>query len=142
MRTLWIPVAGTVAALVAILLAHGERGPSEPPPPSFPDSGDFDLPPDTPPLPPTPKAPEAREWQLILQPDGSFLTAAGDESFANAEEILKRLAPTESYRPKILLTNASGEVAAEALDAAAAALAARCDLTKRYYRAPDEEKGG
>ncbi len=142
MRTLWIPVAGTIAALVAILLARGERGPANLAPPPFSMTDDADAAPEPPDLPPLPKGPETQEWRLILQPDGSFLTASGDESFADVEKLLERLAPTEAYRPRILLTNAAAEVTAEALDAAAEALAARCDLTKRYYRAPDDEKGG
>lgn len=142
MRTLWIPVAGTIAALVAILLARGERGPGMDAPSTFPAPEDPEGAPEPPDVPPPPKSPEQKEWRLILQPDGSFLTASGDESFASVADLLERLAPTESYRPKVLLTNAAAEVTPEALDAAAEALAARCDLTKRYYRAPDEEKGG
>lgn len=113
-KYLWIPVAGTVAALIAIALAHGPRE-GEGAAPALPRLEEL--------LPP-----EAPEHALALAADGSF--TEGEHTFASAEEVIAELATEEGPRPTIILRKASDEVTDEALEAAEEALAGRFDVRR------------
>ena len=119
-KYLWIPVAGTVAALVAIFLAHSPREGDEAALPVRTRS--FEEPP-----PPSVPGPE---YTLQLRKDGLFVD--GEKAYASAEEVIEALAPEGGPRPTIILENASEDVPEEALDAAIKKLSGRCDVEKRY----------
>jgi hypothetical protein len=134
-RRLMIPVAGTIAALVAIVLAHEPRGaPSAPeiPPFDFPDvpehAGPDEEGEEEPPLPP----PEPQEFQLELGADGALLDLERGDSFASLEELGEQLGDT---RHTLVLSNGEG-VTEAALDAALAQLRDRFQVRK-VYRVPE-----
>jgi len=138
-KLLAIPVAGTIAALVAILLAHPEREgavqrPAFEPPP-------FHFPADEPPELPEPEQPgsepgaaEAGEIRLRLEADGALLDVEAEKVYASAAELAKRLGATSR---KLIIANGQG-VGEEALDATLARLRDRYQVEKDY-RAPETQ---
>jgi len=151
-RILAIPVAGTVAALLAILAFHRERevpGPGVRPPPPFelptPDEpeGPDGMPegphPDDVRPPPEP-SPQPRTYRLQLRADGVLVDLESGETFQDAAEALEMLAADEGVRNRVMLGNATPEVDEAALDAVVAALAERCDVRK-VYRGPAKDGG-
>ncbi len=132
-RLLMIPVGGTIAALVAIVLAHEPRGDVPPRPPPF----EFPTQPLEPPEPHEPPAeaptPEPREYQVELAADGTFLVLTGEEAaFASIEELQEQLG---TARHTLVLSNGEG-VTEAALDAVLAQLRDRYQVRK-VYRAPE-----
>lgn len=129
-RLLMIPVAGTIAALVAIVLAHEPRGdalPPQPPPFDFPD-----VPEPAPPREDRPAPSEPQEFQLELGADGTFLDVEHGDGFASVEELSAQLG---EVRHVLVLSNGEG-VTEAALDAALAQLRDRFQVRK-VYRAPE-----
>ena len=151
-KLLAIPVAGTIAALVAILLAHPEReGASprrefEPPPFHLPEEEpELPVPPEdeeeaAPPVRPPP-APEPREFHLQLEADGALLDLESREVYADAEALAQDLGDAPHT---LVIVNGEG-VGEEALDQALARLRDRF-LVRKVYRAreaqPEEEEPG
>jgi hypothetical protein len=111
-KYLWIPVLGTVAAIVAVALAHGPREEEDA---ASTLRGLVDR------LPPAPP-----EHILVLAADGT-LSGEG-RTFASAAEVVAELAAEAGPRPVITLRKASDEVTDEALEAAAAALEGSFDV--------------
>ena len=139
---LWIPAIATLASLIVIWLAHpapaGEKDETDSTPAKTSDEESADSreseEKDDPPAPPA-----ADEFKLILMEDGSIQDEAGDRTFKDVAEVLDQLAPPDKPRPRITFSNNSVKVSEEAFDKATAELRKRCDLTKRYYRAPKED---
>jgi len=147
-KLLAIPVAGTIAAIVVILLAHGERqgahaAPSFEPPPFHLPGGEPHgaMPEEREPSGPPTVAPDAEEVRLRLEPDGAFVDVDGEKVYASAAELAERLSGASH---KLVITNGKG-VGEEALDQALARLRDRFLVTKDYRAPeaqPEEEKPG
>lgn len=144
-KLLWIPVAGTIAAIVAILLAREPRGDETPPPPEPPpfelpeelEPGDAPEEPMTEEPEPEPPAPETpAEMHIRLGPDGSLLAMDTGERFASVDELKEALGEA---RPMLFVGNADG-VAEDALDNVLAQLRDRFQVRK-VYRAPEPPPG-
>lgn len=110
-KYLWIPVAGTVAALVAIAVFRRPR--------EGDDVAETLRSLVERPLP-------APEHELVLAADGTL--SEGDRTFASVEDVVAELASDEGQRPRITLRKASDEVTDEALATAKAALDGRFDV--------------
>jgi hypothetical protein len=159
-RLLLIPVAGTIAALVVVLLAHEPReeepGPIFPePPPALPadtsyahdSAGGDDLPDDAaepaeqpeakPKPPPEPPPPPVSEYYLRLEKDGSLVDLDSSRSFADSAAAIAALSHKRT-RHRIILSNGEG-VAEAALDKLLEGLGAKFEVRKAY-RAPEKEK--
>jgi hypothetical protein len=133
-RLLWIPVAGTVAAVVAIVLAHEPRGdegarPMDPLPFEFPPE------PMEPPEEPEPPPPPS-ELHLRLEADGSLVDTETSERFASLAELREALG---EVRPMLWIGNGEG-VAEAQVDEALAQLSDRFQVRK-VYRAPETPPG-
>ena len=133
-RLIAIPVTGTVAALIVILLAHEPRGDSEPEPApplldTLPDISSLAA--DQPPPPPPPPAPEPREYQLQVNRDGGLRDLESGKTYPDIKSVIDELGDA---RHTIVVTNEEG-VAEAALDTAMAALRDRFEMRK-IYRAP------
>jgi hypothetical protein len=134
-RRLMIPVAGTIAALVAIVLAHEPRGaPSAPefPPFDFPDPPEHAGPVEEEEPPPAEPPPDPQEFQLELGSDGALLDLERGDSFASPDEIGEQLG---EVRHTLVISNGEG-VTEAALDAVVAQLRDRFQVSK-VYRAPE-----
>lgn len=140
-RYLWIPVLGTIAALIAILVFHQSRGETEaetaeaPPAPlpgTVPDE-EPEAEPEAEPLPEPEREPQ--EYTLLLRADGRLLW--GETIFASVAEALETLAPEDDPRPRVVVGNATDDVTEEQLDEVVKQLRDRCDVRK-YYRAPEK----
>jgi len=137
-RRLMIPVAGTIAALVAILLAHEPRGTApapQIPPFDFPDAPEHSGPADEEEAP-RPPPPEPQEFQLELGADGALLDLESGDSFASPDELGEQLG---DVRHTIVISNGEG-VTEAALDAVLAQLRDRFQVRK-VYRAPEAPPG-
>ncbi|MHC4548889.1 MAG: hypothetical protein ACYTEZ_08930 [Planctomycetota bacterium] len=145
-RLLWIPVAGTVAALIVILLAHEPRGeepgpaPVEAPPPVTepPDETEPPEPDEAEPPPPPPPPPEAVEYQLRLEKDGRLVDIESGRTYADLADVLGQLVADERVRNRIFLSNGA-EVTEEALDRAVETLRDSFEVRK-VYSAPAKEE--
>ncbi len=136
-RRLMIPVAGTIAALVVIVLAHEPRGkplPPEPPPFDFPEPPEHSAPP----AEDEPAPSEPQEFQLELGADGTFLVLDVENkyTFASIEDLSKQIG---DVRHTLVISNGDG-VPEAALDAALAQLRDRFQVRK-VYRAPEAPPG-
>ena len=137
-RTVWIPVAGTIAAVLAVLLTRAtlparlDASPAAPEEPPWVDE-ETDPAPDLP--NPFRDVDEQRIVSVFLEEDGTFLRDEPRTSFATAEELLEALAPEGAPRPTVVLITRSDKVPKEAVEAAREKLGARCDV--RVY-----ERGG
>ena len=128
-KLILVPVIGTVAALVAILVFHPERERKRPAPQPIPP---IEAPAPTPRPTPGPRPPaETPEWFFNVEADGALTGADSGERFASIAEVLKEIAPDGAPRPKVVLGPADG-VTDEQLEQAAAALSERCDV--RIFR--------
>jgi hypothetical protein len=152
-RLVLIPVGGTIAALVAILLARTPREdspyPLNPPratrtkpmpEPELPDLPDF--PPETesaPSRPPPPPSRETPSFHFRLHADGALTDFESGKRHTSVEDLLEEIAPNDGPRPRVMVTNAD-DVAETALDAALARLRSRCDVRKDYSAPQDEEQ--
>lgn len=156
-RLLLIPVAGTIAALVVVLLAHEPReeepGPVFPdPPPALPDDesdaddapeGDAlpddaaDEPEAKPQPPPEPPPPPQAEYYLRLEKDGSLVDLDSARSFADSAAVIAGLGHDDT-RHRIILSNGEG-VKEAALDQLLEGLSAKFEVRK-VYRAPEKEE--
>ena len=128
-KLILVPVLGTVAALVAILVFHPEReretpGPVRKPPPIE----RFEEPEPEPEPRPLPRTPE---WFFDLEADGALTGKDSGERFASVAEALNTIAPEGAPRPKVVLGPGEG-VTDEQLEQAVAALSERCDV--RIFR--------
>jgi len=116
MKTLWIPVAGTLAAALAVVVARAteeaRRGP--PPPPLF----------DREPVPPSAPAPR---HTLLVERNGALFHKESAETFRSVEELLGRIAPPGARRPRVRVEAGPG-VDAERVAEIAEALRERCDV--------------
>lgn len=150
-RLLWIPVAGTVAALIVVLLTHEPR--EEEPGPAFPE-----LPPALPPaLPdiapevpvpddatkpekkPAPKPlPPAEVHHLRLEKDGSLVDLESSRTFADGAAVIAALVKDERVRDRIFLANGA-DVKETALDKILETLSAKFEVRKVYRAAEKEE---
>jgi hypothetical protein len=150
-RLLVIPVAGTIAALVVVLLAHEPREeepgplPPEPPPvlpqdppdePDVPDEGRPEEQPAPKKKPPEPPPPPVAEYTLRLEKDGSLVDVDRGNAFADSAAVIAQLGHKDT-RHRILLTNGEG-VEEAALDKLLEGLSARFHVRK-FYRAPEKE---
>jgi hypothetical protein len=151
-RILWIPVIGTIAAVIAVAIAHQPRGdtPTSPPvprakpeqfPPRKPDTG-RETPPDVPAVPDEgetgPEMPERDQYILRLRADGSFVDNEDGTEYADAAAVLAKLAPPGAPRVTVVVMNDSAAVPETALDAVREQLQTRVDFRKDY-RAPEKE---
>jgi len=132
MRLALIPVGGTIAALLAILATRAPREESPYPLPrrrATPDQGSgFE-----------PLAPRSR-LRVRLLAGGAFEEPVTGRRFADAEELMKALAPPGGPRPIIEVSKASAEVTEKALDEALAKLRERCDARKAGGGGPDDRR--
>ena len=81
-------VPGTIAALVAISLAHEKRGTSPDAPPfEWPQAPEHDEPDELPP-PPEEVNPDARDFRLELQSDGTLVDLDEKSRFASLDDFL------------------------------------------------------
>jgi hypothetical protein len=149
-RLLAIPVAGTIAAIIVVLLAHEPRE-EEPgtvfpePPPALPDDV-----PDAPvpdegekaeekPAPKrTPPPPRPAEHFLRLEKDGSLVDLGNSRTFAHTAAVIAELAKDERVRNRIILSNGAG-VEDAALDKIVESLSAKF-VVRKVYRAPKKEE--
>jgi hypothetical protein len=147
-----IPVAGTIAALIAIALAREPRGeapePTQVDRPTAPEHDEELLPeepepPEDAPLPPPPQA-EPQEYQLELNADGTITDVEELDEFASVDDLQQKLGDA---RHRLVLTNGAG-VDEAALDAAFTKLRdaklANGDprfQVRKVYRVPDAPKG-
>jgi hypothetical protein len=146
-RLLWIPLAGTIAAFIVVLLAHEPR--EEEPGPAFPE-----LPPELPDVvpevpvpdpatkpeekpPPKPLPPPA-EHHLRLEKDGSLVDLRRSHTFADGAAVIAELVKDERVRDRIFLTNGA-DVEEAALDEILEKLAAKFEVRKVYRAAEKEE---
>lgn len=149
-RLLAIPAAGTVAALIVVLLAHEPRaeepGPVFPePPPFLPDQdseapvpGDASKPEEKPEKKPPPKPPPPPvEHFLQLEKDGSLIDTGSARTFADGAAVIAELV-RDDVRDRILLSNGKG-VDDAALDKLVESLSAKFQVRK-VYRAPEKEE--
>ncbi|MGQ0613322.1 MAG: hypothetical protein ACT4PV_06260 [Planctomycetaceae bacterium] len=130
-RTILIPIAGTVAVILAIVItrstlpSRAQARPEFPVEPSHlfnePDP-DEDL--------PNPFRDVEREVleTVFVEEDGTFLREVPRETYKTAEELLDALAPEGGPRPTVVLIHGSDKVTRESLDAAAEKLRERCDV--------------
>jgi len=151
-RLLWIPLAGTVAALTVILLTHEPRA-EEPGiafpemPPVLPDDvSDVPVPDDAtkppekpqPKEPPRPPPPPPREHRLRLESDGSLVDLDRSRTFADGAAVIAELVKDERVRDRIFLTNGA-DVKEDALDKILEKLSATFEVRKVYRAAEKEE---
>lgn len=161
-RLLWIPLAGTVAAFIVILLAHEPRE-EEPapvfpePPPAQPDDAPEVPVPDSsdrspqgakaddasepeekpaPKPPPEPPPPPPVEYFLRLEKDGSLVDLDSMRTFAAGAAVIAELADDRT-RHRIILSNGEG-VEEAALDKLFDDLRTKFEVRK-VYRAPKKE---
>jgi len=151
-RLLAIPAAGTVAALIVVLLAHEPRaeepGPVFPePPPFLPDEdlsrrspegakADAPKPEEKPEKKPAPKPPPVEHF-LQLEKDGSLIDPGSTRTFADGAAVIAELVRPD-VRDRILLSNGKG-VDDAALDKLVESLSAKFQVRK-VYRAPEKEE--
>lgn len=116
MKTLWIPVAGTVAAALAVVVARAteeaRRGPPRPPL--------FEREPSPPPAP-------SPGHTLVVERNGALFHRESAETFRTVEELLARLAPAGAPRPRVRVEAGPGAVP-ERVEEIAEALRERCDV--------------
>jgi len=110
MRDLWIPVAGTIAAVLAVAIARG----TEPQP--RPDGG-----------PSWHGGAGPLELRLQLRDDGALVDLDDGTSFPSIDALLAVLPEDETERTVVALEAAAG-VPIPRLHSVAAALGARCDV--------------
>jgi len=109
-RDLWIPLAGTLAAIVAILVTRGgEPARSSLDGPSW--HGD----------------PGPIELRLRLEKDGSLHDLDGESRYVDVDQLLATLPENDTPRTAVALEAAAG-VETQRLQSVAAALRARCDV--------------
>jgi hypothetical protein len=106
-----VPVAGTIAALIVIALAHERRGgPPRIPPFDLQDALDHAAPPAEDEEP----RPLARTLRLEVQADGTFVDHDGEEAFATPTDLAERLGDAGHT----LVLSAGKDVTEAALDEA------------------------
>lgn len=133
-KYLWIPVVGTIAALVAVLIFSRERGtpqadaveglslPSNAPAPL--DWPEVDA---TPPAPIPDPEPKPTEWSFVVHSDGSLRGATSEERYESIAEVSNLLKAEAAARPKVILGQGEG-VSEQKLEEAAAVLRTHCDI--------------
>ncbi|MGH7163685.1 MAG: hypothetical protein ACREID_09385 [Planctomycetota bacterium] len=126
-RAIWIPVGGTLAAALAVVVAGKTEAWRDPGPPPLPPPARSETP-ETKPRAERPRPEERATYTVTLREDGALEVAGRDGTFATAEELLSALAPEGGARPVVIVGNASPQVTEEALDAVIEKLRARCDV--------------
>lgn len=151
-RFLWIPIVGTIAALIAIELSN-DKDPDAPEPPrrrAVPRDPALDRP--EPPRPdetddadddagvrrPAIDRGPGQEYFVVLTADGDFVDTVTEKRYADAKALLDALAPADAARPRIILRNATPVVSEGAVDEAAETLRERADV-RTAYRGEDDE---
>lgn len=137
-RFLWIPVSGTIAALIAILITHPPREgePAAQPPFTDPREALEDVfpPPrddeEEPVVTPPPAEPEETVYTIRMRKDGKFEDTNSSEVFDDVAKLLEDLA-AGGDRPTIQLLNEAG-VAKDAFDAAAEKLRKQCKVRTSF----------
>ncbi|MHC4222945.1 MAG: hypothetical protein ACYSX0_07930 [Planctomycetota bacterium] len=122
MRLALIPIGGTVAALIAILVCRAPREEDRNEPIGI--------------VPPPP--PAAETFMLELKEDGSLFDMDTRSIYATADEFLGSVRAGGEARPQVTLFTLSAKVPKEKLDEAADRLRNRCDVRVRGYGAEDE----
>jgi len=126
MRILLIPIGGTIAAVLAIVVTRQLNAAH--PPPSLPPpliGGHSPTPPE---LPPVPEPPVRPTHTLFVEEGGGLRHKESGETFRTVEEALERLAPKSSAKPEVLLVPGSKAVTPERLEELAKKLRERCDV--------------
>lgn len=151
-KTILIPMIGTVAALIAVLLSHGEKEHAsyplkvtlpEPKPPPKKAPVDPSKEKKKQPAP----APRATRYLMEVKEGGSFVVTAvvPDKTkheplrFASLEEMLDKIAPEGGPKPRIHLFATASTVSKADVEKVAARLKDRCDVVIQA-RAGEEEK--
>jgi len=148
-RILLIPIAGTIAALIAITLARQPRGEAaEPELPAYDygnapehaappeDETEPTLPPEGDEEPAPAPAPEPREFQLRLEADGTVVDSENGTKYASIDKLAEEL---KDARHTLVLTNGKG-VTEKALDDALVLLRDHFKVLK-VYSAPEAPPG-
>lgn len=122
-RMILIPIVGTIAALIAILVFHPEReqeptAPLRVPPAVRPDA------PEPAPLP-VPSAPQTTEWSFHVEADGTLTETESGQRYGSPADVLEQIAPEGGPSPRVVLGPAEGVTEVQ-LETAAAALRERC----------------
>ena len=100
-RMLLIPVAGTLAALAVVLLAHGEnkdfaQKQRDPRPQILQDEGRHT------------RAPDPERYSIELRADGTYFVAETERSYDSLEQLLPAIAPATLPPPDVTLSVADG----------------------------------
>jgi hypothetical protein len=111
---LLVPVAGTIAALIAIALAREPRGPI--PDPTLPRGREHVEPEEESPPAPEPRNPDAQTFRLELQSDGALLDLEEKSRFASLDDFLGQVPGPDHV---IVLSKGKGTTEAALLDAVA-----------------------
>ena len=149
-KLLAIPVAGTIAAVIALMIAHPERdfhdkdvdeGPdvteARPDRPDFPDIDTPFLPDEDKPAS-KPPPPDPVEFQLRLDGGGKLVDLETGREFDDIAGVLKELVTDPRVRNRVILSNGAGTDEAT-LDKALEKLRASFDVRK-FYSAPNDDK--
>jgi len=147
-RIILIPIVGTIAAIVAVTLAHGEKEDTpypiliKPPPPSrtlrdIPKPPPVKIEKQDEPDQPKPSATAPRRYLVEVMENGRFraIVVVRDKSVEpepveheSLEKFLDAAAPEGGPRPTVRLFSTSDRVTAEDLEKAAQRLRARCEV--------------
>ncbi|MHC4957547.1 MAG: hypothetical protein ACYTGN_04165 [Planctomycetota bacterium] len=150
---LWIPAAGTIAGLIAILLARGAKEDSVYPLkieiPKAPQLAERDREPPAPEPPPAPKPdkpkpPVASRYLIEVTADGGLAVTADNrriDGLTTVETFLAHAAPGDA-RPLVTLFATSSRITAEDVEKVAAKLRDRCEVVvqKRAGQKDDAEE--
>jgi hypothetical protein len=147
---LWIPAAGTIAGLIAILLARGAKEDSPYPLrieiPKAPRVAERDLVPDQPPEPEPekpekkPERPLANRYLIEVTADGGLAVTGDGKAMPELTSVEKFLGhvPAGQSRPLVTLFATSSRVTAQDVEKVAAQLRDRCEVVVQK-RAGKEE---
>jgi len=122
MRLALIPIGGTVAALIAILVCRAPREEDRNEPIEI--------------VPPPPPAVET--FMLELKEDGSLFDMDTRSIYATADEFLGSVRERGEVRPQVTIFTLSAKVPKEKLEEAADRLRSKCNVRVRGYGSEDE----
>jgi hypothetical protein len=144
MRVFWIPMGGTIAAVIAVAVARGERDDTpypilvEPAARPAPVDLDGDAPEEEPGAEVEAKTPQVHKYLMEVREDGTFGVTAfvrGKElpenrkvDFKSIDEFLASAAPEGGPRPAVHLFSTTEKVSDEDLEKVAASLRERCEV--------------
>ena len=124
-RMILIPIVGTIAALIAILVFHPERDEEPVAPLRVPPAVRPDAPEPAPAPLPGPSAPATTEWSFNVEADGALTETGSGQRYGSPAEVLEQIAPEGGPSPRVVLGPAEGVTEVQ-LETAAAALRERC----------------